>query len=133
VLALAACTPTSGQAGSAETPGTADGPGHVVDGGAHANRAYFDATNRTVTKRLPDPHGPDFIDALIAAGFSRSDMQVTRDRTSIDLRADSIQFSVRMGSACLIGQNGVGGYHSEIAPVLATDACLVGATRPIDW
>ena len=63
-------------------------------------------------------------------------MQVTVDTTTIGLKANSIQFSVRMGDTCLIGQNGAdaGGYCSEVTPVLSPPGnCLVGQTRPIDW
>jgi len=78
--------------------------------------------------------GRDFIDALIAGGFDRSELEVTFDRTQTDLAADSIQFSVRVHGECLIGQNGpaVGGYHSVVADVLGSGRCLVGSTRQID-
>ncbi len=62
-------------------------------------------------------------------------MQLTVDTTTIGLKANSIQFSVRLNGGCLVGQNGQGsgGYQSEVTPLLATGNCLVGDTRPIDW
>jgi hypothetical protein len=104
-------------------------------GTAQQNLPFFDKVNRATLAAKPDALGRDFIDGLVAAGFTKTDMQVTVDTTTIGLKANSIQFSVRMGSQCLIGQNGAdaGGYHSLVAPALATGACLIGQTRPIDW
>jgi hypothetical protein len=117
---------------------TATTPAVIVfhpGGTAQQNLPFFDKVNRATLAAKPDALGRDFIDGLVAAGFTKTDMQVTVDTTTIGLKANSIQFSVRMGSQCLIGQNGAdaGGYHSLVAPVLATDACLIGQTRPIDW
>ncbi|MDR6970317.1 DUF6993 domain-containing protein [Leifsonia shinshuensis] len=107
----------------------------VPGGTAEQNLPYFDQVNHATLAANPNAQGRDFIDALVAAGFQKSDMQVTVDTTTIGLKANSIQFSVRMGDTCLIGQNGAdaGGYWSEVVPVLSTGTCLVGQTRAIDW
>ncbi len=44
-------------------------------------------------------------------------MQVTADRTTVDLQADSVQFAVLFEGECLVGQYGPasGGYHSAVA------------------
>jgi hypothetical protein len=124
---------------STPTPtATATTPAVIVfhpGGTAQQNLPFFDKVNRATLAAKPDALGRDFIDGLVAAGFTKTDMQVTADTTTIGLKANSIQFSVRMGSQCLIGQNGAdaGGYHSQVVPVLATGACLIGQTRPIDW
>jgi hypothetical protein len=146
-LALTGCvggaaptSPTTGAptgGGAAGTP-TASAPATValVPGGtAQENLPYFDQVNKATLAAKPDATGRDFIDALVAAGFPRADMQLTVDTTTIGLKANSIQFSVKLGDTCLIGQNGAdaGGYNSMVTPVLATGACLVGQTRPIDW
>ena len=104
-------------------------------GTAADNKAFFDHVNRAVLARNPAAVGRDFIDALVAAGFHKADMQLTVDTTTIGLKANSIQFSVRFNGGCLIGQNGEGsgGYQSAVTPLLATGNCLVGDTRPIDW
>lgn len=108
---------------------------YVPGGTAQQNLPYFDKVNHATLAANPNAQGRDFIDALVAAGFPKADMQVTVDTTTIGLKANSIQFSVKLGDTCLIGQNGAdaGGYWSMVAPVLSTGNCLVGQTRPIDW
>jgi hypothetical protein len=105
------------------------------NGTAQENLPFFDQVNRATLAAKPDAVGRDFIDALVTAGFSKPDMQLTVDTTTIGLKANSIQFSVRMGQSCLIGQNGAdaGGYNSEVVPVLSDGGCLIGQTKPIDW
>jgi hypothetical protein len=105
-------------------------------GSAQDNLPFFDQVNRATLAANPNAVGRDFIDALVAAGFDKQSMQLTVDTTTIGLKANSIQFSVRMvDDTCLIGQNGAdaGGYNSQVTPALATGACLIGQTRPIDW
>ncbi len=103
--------------------------------GAEQNLAYFDFVNRRTLAVNPQADGKAFIDGLVAAGFTKADLQVTVDRTSANLPADSIQFSVRLNGSCLIGQNGKGsgGYHSIATALLATGNCLIGNTRSINW
>ena len=110
-------------------------PTLVPELGAADNLDSFDFVAAGVLAADPAAGGRPFIDALVAGGFDKSQMELTPDRTVVDLAADSIQFSVRWGGECLIGQTGpaTGGYHSIVAPVLATGTCLVGATRQIDW
>ena len=50
--------------------------------------------------------GRAYIDALVAAGFDKSAMQVTPDQSTVGNPAESIQFSVRWGEECLVGQVG---------------------------
>lgn len=102
---------------------------------ADENLAYFDSVNLGVVAANSAAGGRDFIDALVAAGFDRSQMEVTADRTTVDLDADSVQFAVLFQGECLVGQYGPasGGYHSAVRPALGTGGCLVGETRPIDW
>ncbi|WP_232819205.1 hypothetical protein [Homoserinimonas sp. OAct 916] len=109
-------------------------PEFTPEGTAPENLPFFDYTNIMVILGGDDIGGRDIIDGLAAAGFDKSQMEVSRDVTPTGLRADSIQFSVMFHDECLIGQWGAGtGYHSMVAAPLATDQCLVGATRPIDW
>ena len=77
--------------------------------------------------------GRSIIDNLVRAGFAKSAMQVTPDRTPIGNATDSIEFSVRIETQCLIGQSSGGSYTSLVAPALADGSCLVGKTRTIDW
>lgn len=95
--------------------------------------AHFDEVNAATVATNARPGGRAVVDALVAAGFDKSTMQVTADTTSIGRDADSVQFSVLWGQDCLIGQVSGAGYSSQTAPVLGTGACLVGSTRAIDW
>ena len=94
----------------------------------------FDGVNAaTIAAADGHPGGRAFVDALVAAGFDKSAMQLTPDKTAIGLDADSVQFSVHIGDECLIGQFGSTGYHSVILPAIDTMGCLIGNTRPINW
>lgn len=154
VLGLAGCTtadttdpivapsphPTAAPAGASAAPASSEASstepaGLRPDGSASDNLPYFDAVNRAVIASDPGSGGRAFVDALVAAGFPKSAMQVTADTTTLGDPADSIQFSVVLAGECLIGQYGPGsgGYHSAVRPVLGTGTCLVGRTRPVDW
>lgn len=124
--ATAAPTPTV-------TPPPSDPVVLVPGGSAEENRTFFDTVNREVLAADPEAGGRAFVDALVAAGFPKGDMEVTEDTTAIGGDADSVQFSVRLGASCLIGQRGSSGYASVVAPALGTGRCLVGETRDIDW
>jgi hypothetical protein len=102
---------------------------------AGENLAYFDSVILGVLEANAAAGGRQFVDALVAAGFDKSQMEVTSDRTTVDLQADSVQFAVLFQGECLVGQYGPesGGYHSAVRPALGTGGCLVGQTRPIDW
>lgn len=117
------------------SPTPAPEPSFDAAAPADEARIFFDTVNRATLTSNPAASGRDFVDALSTAGFDRTAMELTADETTIGNAADSIQFSVRWGESCLIGQNGpaVGGYHSTLAPVLGTGRCLIGSTRPIDW
>ncbi|GGI47226.1 hypothetical protein BCL57_001926 [Agromyces flavus] len=149
VLVFAACTPrdavmppapsTSGPEATpsvgATVPPASEPPALRPQGSATDNLPYFDAINRAAIAADAGAGGRDFVDALIAAGFEKSAMQVTADATTIGDPADSIQFSVRFAGECLVGQYGPksDGYHSAVRPALGTGDCLIGQTRPIDW
>ncbi|OYC96189.1 hypothetical protein CI089_10920 [Microbacterium sp. Yaish 1] len=79
--------------------------------------------------------GRAYIDALVAAGFDKSAMQVTADRTSVDDPVDSLQFSVLWAGECLVGQVGPStpAPTAMVLPELPSGGCLIGQTRPIDW
>jgi len=145
VAGLSACAPsvptpvptTSASSSSTPEPEPTETappePALVEDGTAEENKPYFDlvGTNFFATNGMSD--GRSIIDNLVAAGFDKQDMEVTPDRTAIDLAADSILFSVRIQGECLLGQVSARGFGSTVAPLLGTGGCLVGATRPIDW
>lgn len=108
-------------------------PTYDPEGSAADNQAYFDFVIAQLLEANTAPQGRDLIDALVNGGFDKAAMEVTPDQTSVRLDADSIQFSVRMGDDCLVGDWGQGSFSSAVLPVLPTGLCLVGTTRPIDW
>lgn len=109
-----------------------DAPAYIADGDAAANRPWFDAVNQSTLAENRMPGGRVIVDALVAAGFDKSAIEVTADRTPDGHAADSVQFSVLIKGECLIGQASQSGYSSTQAAALATGTCLLGATRPID-
>lgn len=116
-------------------PAPAD-PEYIADGSAEDNLPLFSAVTAQVWSSEGRSSGRSYIDALIAAGFDRTAMQVTQDVTTVGNPAESLQFSVRWGTTqCLVGQVGpsTGEPVTAVMPQLAEGRCLVGATRAIDW
>jgi hypothetical protein len=143
---LAGCTPTAAAEHvsaspkpstsapiSTPTPTPTPKPVYLPDGTAEQNKAFFDSVNSALIASNGSVDGQTIINTLVAAGFDKAAMQLTPDKTSIGVAADSVLFSVRLGDSCLIGQRGPAGYTSSIGPALAGGACLVGKTRPINW
>jgi hypothetical protein len=137
-LALTGCvdapepTPTPTTTSSASPEPSAE-PTIDLEGSARDNHEYFDLVNTELIAAGGTLDGRAFIDNLVSAGYPKTDLEVTPDRTSINIAADNIQFAVRLNGTCLIGQYGNIGYASTTGDVLSTGRCLVGATRPIDW
>jgi hypothetical protein len=131
----ATARPTEATPTPAETPTAKPALTFRPELPASENHDYFDRIAAAVHAADREAGGAAFIDALAEGGFDKSQMEVTFDRTAVDLEADSIQFSVRVHGECLIGQVGPDrdGYHSVVAPLLGSGTCLIGATRQIDW
>lgn len=123
-------TPTSAPSTAPSAPAE---PEIDLEGTAKENLPYFDQVNGELISAGGTLDGRAFIDNLVAAGYPKTDLEVTNDRTAINGPADNIQFAVRLNGTCLIGQYGNIGYASTALDMLATGRCLVGATRPIDW
>ena len=102
-------------------------------GSASDNLPYFDSVNQALLAGNPMPGGRPIVDNLVAAGFEKSMIQVTPDTTAIGRDVDSVQFSVRFGDECLVGQASPAGYASTDGPTVAGTGCLIGITRTIDW
>ena len=141
-LSLTACVPETPTPVPTDAAPTASGtptptaePEPVLDlqGTAADNLRYFDQVNRALITQGGSLDGRSFIDNLVTAGFSKSTMEVTPDRTSINAQADQVQFSVRLNGTCLIGQYGHDKYNGVATDILASGTCLIGTTRPIDW
>ncbi|QHC70429.1 hypothetical protein [Rathayibacter sp. VKM Ac-2801] len=141
-VCLAGCTPPSApdpviSSSAAEAPAPAESSAPVAfvpDGTTEQNLPVFEQTLRAAAEPDPEVSGSSVVDALVAAGFARESMQLTADETSVGLDADSVQVSVKLGESCLIGQYGPksGGVRAVIAAPIATGACLVGRTVPIE-
>jgi hypothetical protein len=142
VLTLVSCAPTPApqptatESSPATTSPTPSGPVLLPEGTAEDNLPLFTATAEGVWATDARGAGRSYIDALVAAGFDRADMQVTQDASTVGNAAESLQFSVRWGEQeCLIGQVGpsTGQVVTAVMPQLAEGRCLIGTTRPIDW
>ena len=142
VLALAGCvpsapapvptaTPTNPVASASATPTAAPVPVLVEGGTAKENQPYFDKVNQDYIAVNGSGVSLNLVENLANAGFRKQDMQVTADRTSIDLQADSIVLSVRLKGECLIADFQASGYKSIVTPLLGTGGCLIGTTVPI--
>lgn len=127
--ATSGSTPTT-RSSSESTPA----PAHFDAGGtAKENKAFFDSINSALIAANPSAGGKDVINALVAAGFDKANMQLTPDKTTIGRAVDSLLFSVRIGTDCLLGQFSGSEYTSSVQAALNSGACLVGQTRPINW
>lgn len=132
---LAGCAPEPGSAPPTPAPARSTEGASPAVGSAEARLEEFSAAMRGVWEQSRSVAGRDYIDALVAAGFDRDAMELTFDETSVGIPADSIQFSVRIGEACLVGQVGpsVPQPAARVMPGLPAGTCLIGETRPIDW
>jgi hypothetical protein len=144
VIALAGCTQPAtpkpvGSASSTAAPSASASPSaaltptFVPSGTAEQNKSFFDLTNNTLFTANGSANGQQIIDNLVTSGFDKASMQVTPDKSSINGAVDSILFSVKIGSACLLGQHGINGYSSSVGAALQSGVCLIGKTRPINW
>lgn len=151
MLALAGCTGEQPAPAPSETADTSSGSSAPTDaatpsatsasaalvpgGSASENLPSFTQVVSTVWGGPEPVAGRAYIDALTAAGFDKGAMQVTPDESTIGNAAESIEFSVRLGDDCLVGQVGpsIGNPVTAVLPGLSSGGCLIGQTRPIDW
>ncbi len=136
-LALAGCSSEEAQP-PAETTAAAEptqaAPAAFMPGGtASDNKPIFDETNLQTIATNGSASSVEFVDALSGIGFDKAAMEVTFDRTNVDLEADYIIVSVKIGEECLVGQRGPRGYTSDIVAPVSTGKCLIGLTQPITW
>ena len=112
-------------------------PEFVPDGSAADNLPVFRHVLQEYADGKSPVEGQPIVDAIVAAGFDRTAMQVTFDRSKTNLVADSIMVSVLIGEDCLIGQvvTADRSVTAAIEPALtdAKNICLIGNTRAIDW
>lgn len=120
---------------SASASPTSSGPILVTDGTAADNLPLFAQVVASIWSGPDNASGRAYIDALTAAGFDKSAMQVTADTSTVGNRAESLMFSVLWADECLVGQVGpaTGDPVAVVVPALAEGGCLIGDTRSIDW
>ncbi|HEX4402649.1 MAG TPA: hypothetical protein VHZ98_15120 [Galbitalea sp.] len=112
-------------------------PTYYANGTAADNLAYFNKVGKALFSSsqgaAASAQGELIVNWFVDHGFNKSNMEVTPDKTSIGLAAWNIDFSVRFGKTCILGQAGNVGFQSSVVPVLATGKCLIGLTRVINW
>jgi hypothetical protein len=139
---LTACTPapepepthTATTAPTETAEPVDEAPSLHPEGTAEENLPIFAAVTAEVWAASGSSSGSAYIDALTAAGFDKSAMQVTQDLTTVGRPVESMQFSVRWDTQCLVGQVGpsTGNPVTMVMDQLAEGRCLVGTTRPIE-
>lgn len=106
-------------------------------GGAVGNQAFFARIAQEYAASDVELNGETMVNAFAAAGFNKEDMQVSFDKTQINLDTDAMFLAVRFEQECLIAQVGRAkrDYVTNLAPALGADKtkCLIGKTREIDW
>lgn len=140
---LAACTvieqivPQATPTRTEPSPEPDTEPVFSADGSAAENLPFFVRTLQQFAAGEGPIEGQPVVDALAAAGFEKSAMQVSFDHTTIGLPVDNLFVSVRIGADCLVGQLVPEGreYTAMSAPAVGPDEniCIIGETRPIDW
>lgn len=145
ILALTGCAPeetapapsaTPTVTGEASAPPAEPAAPALVPGGSAAdNLPFFTQIVAGVWAGDGRAAGRSYVDALAGNGFDKAAMQVTEDYSTVGNAAESIQFSVRWGEDCLVGQVGpaTGDPVATVVPGLPSGGCLMGQTRPIDW
>lgn len=110
---------------------------YVEGGNADENFPIFVQTLDRVSRDDGVVAGREIVQHFESAGFDRSTMQVSRDRTRMDLDPESMFVSVRFGEDCLVGQLVMNdrSVSAEVMPAVgpSNDICIIGLTQPIDW
>lgn len=137
LLSGGTAAPTPAPSTPAARPTVTPSPAPTLhpDGTASENLPVFTAVVGQVWAGPSKASSIAYVDALTTAGFTRADMQMTADTSTVGNPAESIQFSVRWGqSECLVGQVGpsTGNPVTTVLPQLPDGRCLIGATENIE-
>lgn len=112
-------------------------PTLVPGGTADENLAFFTEVIREYADGDKTIKGEPVSRAVIDAGFDKTLMQVSFDRSETGLEADNIFVSVLFGEGCLIGQivTADRSFATESAPAVGPEnnVCLIGETAAITW
>jgi hypothetical protein len=107
-------------------------PELISDGSAEDNLPYIDYVLTSAGAGTGLFGSLDAVAALEAAGFDRADMEVTSDRTALELAAESITIAVVIDGECALGQWSSDWYASSVSPLLGAGTCLLGDTLSLD-
>ena len=108
-------------------------PERVPRGSARENQPHIDyVISGEIENVQGDVIGLDLVNALVEAGYSLEDMELTPDKSLTERPADSAALALRFGEECFISQWGRNWYASAVEPVLASDTCLLGKTVSLD-
>lgn len=142
VALLASCAvvegPTPDRPERPTPPPPETAPVFVEGGTAEENLPVFVETIRAYAESDEPILGESLVNAVANVGFSKDDMQVTHDFSKMQLPADNLFVSVRIGEECLIGQiapEDRGSFVAELVPAVGPEhnICLIGDTRDITW
>ena len=123
-------TATPSATPSATTPAVEPALTYLPDGSAFDNKAYFDHVLLPVAEAGHPSPSKAMVEALVAAGFPKSSIETSPDKTKTGLDADSVFVAVRIGKQCLIGQRTSGReFASSVESGLKVGECLIGALR----
>jgi hypothetical protein len=125
-------TPSGSSSASASALPTYNPGGTAADNLAYFNKVGNELFTSTQAGAASS-QGMTIVNWFVSHGFNKANMEVTPDKTAIGLAAWNIDFSVKFGKTCILGQAGNVGFQSATVPVLATGKCLIGETRPITW
>ena len=107
-------------------------PEFIPDGSAEDNLPYIDYVLNQAGAGTGLFGSLDAVAVLEDAGFDRANMEVTSDRTALELAAESITIAVIIDGECALGQWSSDWYASTITPVLGAGTCLLGDTLSLD-
>jgi hypothetical protein len=107
-------------------------PEFIPDGSAEENLPYIDYVLTQAGAGTGLFGSLDAVAVLENAGFDRAHMEVTSDRTALELAAESITIAVIIDGQCALGQWSSDWYASTVTPVLGAGTCLLGDTLSLD-
>ncbi len=104
-----------------------------VDGGsAEDNLPYIDYVLTRAGAGTGLFGSLDAVAVLERAGFDREYIEVTSDRTALELAAESVTIAVIIDGECALGQWSSEWYSSAVTPLLGAGTCLLGDTLSLD-
>jgi hypothetical protein len=107
-------------------------PEFIEGGSAEDNLPYIDYVLTEAGAGTGLFGSLDAVAVLENAGFDRANMEVTSDRTALELAAESITIAVIIDGECALGQWSSSWYASSVTPLLGAGTCLLGDTLSLD-